>query len=188
MYDTDSDNDAENCAQTGNSEEINVAMVVNAFIQTPIQSHDKSSLDSFEADIKLCLSQMSEIEASILIDSEKYKEECGTDSQMRRFNRKIKGCENSLRAKKLAYSMSTLTMDHSSDKSDDKSQENANQQINMNISSDNWKVSQPPTVITPTSEDNGSEMMAQDTIVNTIPTIEENGSESNPQLLRYESE
>ena len=74
MYDTDSNSDAENCAQTGISEEIDVAMVVNAFIQTPIQSHDESSLDSFEADTKLHLSQMSEIEASILIDSEKYKE------------------------------------------------------------------------------------------------------------------
>ena len=42
-------------------------------------------------------------------------------------------------------------MHHSSDKSDDKSQENANQQINMNISSDNWKVSQTPTAINPTS-------------------------------------
>ena len=96
MYNTDSDTDAENCAKTGISQEIDVAMVVNAFIQTPMQSHDETSLDSFEADTKLRMSQMSEIEASILIDSEKYKEECGTDSKMRRFNRKIKGCENSL--------------------------------------------------------------------------------------------
>ena len=96
MYDTDADSDEENCAQTGIGEEIDVAMVVNASIQTPMQSHNESSLDLFEADTKLRLSQMSVIEASILIDSEKYKEECGTDSKMRGFNGKIKGCENSL--------------------------------------------------------------------------------------------
>ena len=79
MYDSDSDNDAENCVKTGICDKINVGMVVNAFINTPIQSHEESSLDACEADIKLCLSRMSEIEASILIDSEKYKEENGSD-------------------------------------------------------------------------------------------------------------
>ena len=78
MYDSDSDNDAENCAKTGICDEINVGMVVNAFINTPIQSHDESLLDACEADIKLRLSRMSEIEASI--DSEKYKEENGSDA------------------------------------------------------------------------------------------------------------
>ena len=100
MFDTDSDNDEENCAQTGEMEEIDVAMIVNAFIKTSIQSNDESSLDSYEADIKLHLSQMSEIEASILIDSEKYKEECSTDSQVRRFNRKVKGYKKFLARRK----------------------------------------------------------------------------------------
>ena len=80
MYDSDSDNDAENCSKTGICDEINVGIVVNTFINTPIQSHDESSLDACEADIKLRLSRMSEIEVSILIDSEKYKEENGSDA------------------------------------------------------------------------------------------------------------
>ena len=80
MCDSDSDNDAENCAKTGICDEINVGIVVNAFINTPIQSHDESSLNACEADIKLRFSRMSEIEASILFYSEKYKEKNGSDA------------------------------------------------------------------------------------------------------------
>ena len=89
MYDTESDNNEPNSGKAGEMEEIDVGMVVNSFIQTPIPSNDESSLDSNEVDIKLRLSQMSEIEASILLNSENYKQECSTDFQKRQFNIKL---------------------------------------------------------------------------------------------------
>ena len=159
MYDSDSDNDAENCAKTGICDEINVGIVVNAFINTPVQSHDESSLDACEADIKLRLSRMSEIEASILIDSEKYKEENGSDANPQQ------------------QTELTTTVE-------DNGIEAVHQKPIANINSDTWDGSEtePEQDISNihTDQEDGSEAEPEQDISN-IHTDPEDGSEAEPE-------
>ena len=169
MYDSDSDNDVENCAKTGICDEINVGMVVNAFINTPIQSHDESSLNACEADIKLCLSRMSEIEASILIASEKYKEENGSDTNPQQTALTTTGEDNGIEA--------------------------VHQKPIANINSDTWDGSEPEQDISNihTDPEDGSEPEQDISNIHTDPedgseqdianidTDPENGSEAEPK-------
>ena len=134
-------------------------MVVNAFINTPIQSHDESSLDACEADIKLRLSRMSEIEASILIDSEKYKEENGSDANPQQ------------------QTVLTTT-------GEDNGIEAVHQKPIANINSDTWDGSEaePEQDISNihTDPEDGSEAEPEQDIAN-IDTDPENGSEAEPK-------